>query len=490
MEEPTIQPVPAGEPVSLSDVPLAPPRPSQDVFGQRLQRRRRRLFWRRTTLVTLGLCILAGIWLRFTESGRDITGTVGLGVQMYRSQNPNLIFDQFGSDQVNILLIGRDQNQKVIFHRGKAVWHVADNSPARSDTMIVVCLDRAHNKIRMVSLPRDAMVHMPPNKYDVDLAKLNAAHAYGGPAMLIQTLHDQLGLTIHRHAVIQFSGFKKLIDKVGGVEVDVMGALKRNGSRGDLNYDDNWGGLHIHLKPGQQWLNGEQAHNYVRFRMDLEGDPGRIRRQQQVMRALAKRIMQQPVYKLPGLIQEVRKNFLSDLTEPELASAATFARGIGASGKIQPITLFGYFGDRGKFILNRPKNERLLSYIFGPTFNADHFLPQEPWTTRDEMGLENDTSPEARAILTGAGLLGHQRLASSTPAASSTEASSQEPTDTTPTSEPRTHRTHRPRRTATPLRPATHATLSVEDRFREGLGATHESPQPPKSPESPVPQPD
>jgi LCP family protein required for cell wall assembly len=352
-------------------------------------------------------------YLKFTKAGQDTTKTIQEGYQAYKEirKDPDLIFTNSNSDIVNILLIGRDVNWKIarVYDpktKTYRPYQVHDpNASARSDTMIVVSLDKLRNEIHMVSLPRDARVHMPPNQYHVRRAKLNAAHAYGGPELLIQTIHDELGLDIHHYAVINFDGFKNLIDRVGGVQVNVIGALHRDGSRGNLNYDDNWGNLHIHLKPGMQTLNGQQAHNYVRFRMDLEGDPGRIKRQQSVMRALAKSLMHQPFYRIPGLVQDIRKQFKTDLSNAEIASAADFAKDIGDASKIQPLTMFGIYGNRGSLILNRSKNIQLFEYLFGPTFDASLFLENSPSTERDEMGEENNSSPGAKAILRRAGLI-------------------------------------------------------------------------------------
>jgi LCP family protein required for cell wall assembly len=263
----------------------------------------------------------------------------------------------------------------------------------------------------MVSLPRDAMVRLASNDVGVRRTKLNAAHAYGGPELLMRTLHDELGITIHHYAVIKFEGFKKLIDQVGGITVNVDGALKRDRRtgklyRGNMKYDDNWGNLHIDLKPGVQKLNGEQAHNYVRFRMDLEGDPGRIRRQQTVMRALAKQIMQASPFAIPGLVKEVRRQFETDLTDDQIGSMAGFAKSIGDPAKIQPLTLFGAYGHRGSVILNKPLNQKLLTAVLGPTFDSDKFLHRSPYTeTGNEIGSANNASPAALAVLREAGLL-------------------------------------------------------------------------------------
>jgi LCP family protein required for cell wall assembly len=375
-------------------------------------------FWRGLGVVLL-LAIVAGVaYVKLTPHGRDTYEALTNGVKVaYQvKQNPTLIFDDAGSDHVNILLIGRDVNYKpakVYDPRTKTYrpFHVVDkDSPARSDSMIVMVLDKTKGTLRMVSLPRDATVHLPPNEYHVRRGKLNAAHAYGGPALLLQTLHDELGLTIQHYAVIKFDGFKKLIDQVGGVEVNVEGALLRNREtgklyRGNLKYDDNWGNLHQNLKPGMQTLNGQQAHDYVRFREDIEGDTGRMRRQQQVMRALAKKIMHAGPFEIPSLIKELRRQFETDLTDDQLASAAYFTRALGDSTKVQPITLFGVYSSRGSMTLNRPKNEKLLKAIFGSTFNKKNFLVNSPSTDDDEIGMTNDSNPGAQEVLREAGLI-------------------------------------------------------------------------------------
>jgi len=395
----------------VHDAPNNTKNEPRDAFASQLNNKKPRA--KKSWLKSVGIFVVLvaiglGLFLKFTQYGRNLSSIaqdVPKVIEVH--QNPNLIFDSVNSNIVNILLIGRDVNYKIIFKHGKPIAHVYDeNTPARSDSMILLSLDKDKRTLRMISLPRDAIVHMPPNQYHVRTAKLNAAHAYGGPAMLEQALHDDLGITVHRYAVIRFSGFEKLVDQVGGVDVDVIGALLRGGKRGDLNYDDNWGNLHIHLKPGMQHLNGKEAHDYVRFREDMEGDPGRIRRQQQVLRALGKKMTEQPIYKIPGLVQEVRQQFKTDMSDQEIASAAYFLRSLGPAAQMHPITLFGVYATRGDVILNRPKNIKLLSYLLGSTFDPSIFLQNSPSSERDELGPENDSSPEAKELLRAAGLLG------------------------------------------------------------------------------------
>lgn len=493
----------------MHDAPNNTKNESRDAFAAQLNNKKPRA--KKSWLKSVGILVVLaaiglGIFFKFTQYGKNlfaIAKDVPKVIEV--KQNPNLIFDSVNSNIVNILLIGRDVNYKIIFKHGKPIAHVYDeNTPARADSMIVLSLNKDKHTLRMISLPRDSKVHMPPNKYNVHTAKLNAAHAYGGPAMLEQAIHDDLGITIHRYAVIRFSGFEKLVDDVGGVDVDVIGALLRGGKRGDLNYDDNWGNLHIHLKPGMQHLNGKEAHDYVRFREDMEGDPGRIRRQQQVLRALGKKVTEQPIYKIPGLVQEVRQQFKTDMSDQEIASAAYFTRSLGPAAQMHPITLFGVYATRGDVILNRPKNIKLLSYLLGSTFDPSVFLQNSPSTERDELGPENDSSPGAAEVLRAAGITDGN--SDSTSAENSDRSDSPSPTvenePASRSSSPRVARRHAARKTVqvedsstTPrIRPedSPHKihNLSVDDSspaapIRQMSGDTHQSDQ-----SSPVPRPE
>ena len=155
-----------------------------------------------------------------------------------------------------------------------------------------------------------------------------------------------------------------------------------------------------------QHLDGTQAVGYARFRYDREGDPGRIRRQQQVMRALAKKITSVPLLQLPGVVGEAKKQFQSDMSDEEMASMALFVKNIGADAKISPLTVFGIGADDGSdIILNKPENIKLFSYIFGDSFNEKNFLNRSPETDKDELGITNNRNPAAIEVLREAGIL-------------------------------------------------------------------------------------
>lgn len=411
----------------MAQAPVIPPPPTTetpDTFGKQLKQRKKSRFWRNLGLLCL-LVIGAGVGYGvFTQKGRETADTVVQVGKTYLvvKQDPDLIFTNVGSDHVNILLIGEDRNWKetTVFNPklGRKVrWHEIDrDTPPRADTMIVVSLDKLSGKIRMLSFPRDTTVRWRDDEGRRHKTKMNAVYAAGGrdqtarQDFLKRFLLNEMGLRIDRVANIKLEGFTKLVDQVNGVYVDVDGALMRNRRtgkfyRGNIDYKDNYGQWEVHLKPGKQWLNGDQAHGYVRFRKDFIGDPGRIKRQQQVMQALARRIMEQPFWKLPDIAKEVRQQFNADLSDEEMASAALFAKNRGGGLKISPVTPFGIYESDGDVRMNQPENVKLFTTIFGSSFDPNHFLVRSPSTERDEIGRLNNTAPAAQEVLREAGLL-------------------------------------------------------------------------------------
>ncbi|MBI2265836.1 MAG: LCP family protein [Armatimonadetes bacterium] len=213
-----------------------------------------------------------------------------------------------GRERVQVLVLGTDTNwtEKNIMY----------TKNTRSDTMILATLLLEQKKINLLSIPRDTRVEIPGRGF----AKINEAHAIGGVPLTLQTVQAFLGVPIDYHVRIKVSGLKNLVDAMGGVDVAV---------EKDMDYDDNWGHLHIHLKKGLQRLNGEQAMGYSRFRHDEEGDYGRVRRQQQLTKCIQKRIAEpEMLLRIPQLAQVATENVESDLTASHLVDLAQIYKGI------------------------------------------------------------------------------------------------------------------------------------------------------------------
>lgn len=168
--------------------------------------------------------------------------------------------------KINILLVGIDQRY--------------EDEMSRSDTNLLLSIDPVNKKLTLISLPRDSLVTLPGYEGDEKLAH---AHSYGGVPLLIKTVESILNIEIPYYVEVNFEGFKKMIDLIGGITIDV---------EKDMDYESYLGDVKIHLKKGLQHLNGEKALEYVRFRMDETGDIGRMERQQKFIKAVIKQALE------------------------------------------------------------------------------------------------------------------------------------------------------------------------------------------------------
>jgi LCP family protein required for cell wall assembly len=140
----------------------------------------------------------------------------------------------------------------------------------RTDTIILVHVSPGQKKAVMVSIPRDLKVNIPGHGQD----KINAAYAFGGPDLLVKTIADNFGVPVNHYVEVDFAGFLKVVDALGGVRL-----CNNSGHR----LDDSFANLH--MAPGCQNMNGAQALAFVRAR-HIDSDFGRIGRQQQFLRAV------------------------------------------------------------------------------------------------------------------------------------------------------------------------------------------------------------
>ena len=202
-----------------------------------------------------------------------------------------------------------DRNDELLVARDKATFMIMgvderSDDVGRSDTLMVVTIDPAKNEAALLSIPRDTRVAIPRRGYD----KINAAYAYGGEELTQATVEDFLGIRIDHYIIINTHAFQKIVDAIGGIDIDVE---KR------MYYEDPWdddGGLIIDLRPGMQHMDGKTAVTYVRYR-DEEGDIGRVRRQQKFMKACVEAVTTPAIIpRLPGIISGVLDSVRTDLS--------------------------------------------------------------------------------------------------------------------------------------------------------------------------------
>jgi LCP family protein required for cell wall assembly len=226
----------------------------------------------------------------------------------------------FGKNRIRVLIAGLDYDYDGLDQE--------TSKHSRTDIIMAVSLDFAHRRIEELSIPRDMVATMP----DGQRAKINEAQSEGGITESQSVVAQWLGIPgFDRYVVLRIDTTKDLIDALGGVDVNVENsdALTHSGANGPVDYDDSWGHLHVHLKPGLQHLTGAQAVGYARFRHDWCSDPCRIMRQQEVIRSMVDRIEHDrfnTVAHATALLGVIGKDIDTNMTTAEeLASAMTFS---------------------------------------------------------------------------------------------------------------------------------------------------------------------
>ncbi len=175
-------------------------------------------------------------------------------------------------DAVNYLLVGSDRRDGMTAADIKRL-HVGRADGQRADTMILVHVSRTQQKATLLSFPRDSYVDIPGHGRD----KLNAAYAFGGAALAVQTIEAATSIHIDHYLEINFLGFEKMVNALGGIEVCSARPLR----------DEK---ANLALPAGRHTLNGTQGLAYVRARyVDGRGDLGRIQRQQQFLGAIVRK---------------------------------------------------------------------------------------------------------------------------------------------------------------------------------------------------------
>jgi len=219
----------------------------------------------------------------------------------------------------NVLLLGVDERD------GEA--------GARTDTIILMNVDNKHNRVAMLSIPRDTRVNIPGRGTD----KINNACVFGGPELTAKTVSELVGIPVKNYVVANFEGFEGVVDSLGGVTMDV--------ERNMYHYDDIYPEHTIDLKKGVQLLDGYKALQYVRFRGDALGDISRTERQLKFLTVLGDEAMQpSTVTKLHKLVPSIYRCVDTNLPLNQMAKLALAARNLG-SLEIVTQTLPGRFLD-------------------------------------------------------------------------------------------------------------------------------------------------
>jgi LCP family protein required for cell wall assembly len=227
-----------------------------------------------------------------------------------------------GNERLNVLLLGIDTREN-------------DPSTRNTDTILVVSLDPLNKTAAMLSIPRDVYINKP-GTYQ---GKINGAFSFGGPDLVRKLVDDLLGIRIHSYALVNFDGFYKTVDGVGGIVVDAKRPIR------DESYPTaDYGVERINILVGPQLMHGDVALEYARSRHDTN-DYSRARRQQEVIGALRTRIGQPQVLRtLPSLIDAIGSTIETDFDPASVLPLARTGTGID-SADIKSDVLYPCGGD-------------------------------------------------------------------------------------------------------------------------------------------------
>ncbi|HEY5257610.1 MAG TPA: LCP family protein [Candidatus Baltobacteraceae bacterium] len=231
----------------------------------------------------------------------------------------------FGKNHLLVLVVGLDYD-----YTSKDEEY---STQGRSDVIKAINLDFDHQQIYEVDVPRDMVATMPGGRQ----AKINEAMSDGGIKEAQQVIAQFLGIPgFDRYVILRVDSMQQIITAIGGVNVNVedSSCVKNHQCKNQdrLDYVDTWGHLNIHLKPGYQHLNGTQALGYSRYREDWCGDPCRLMRQSQVVRAMLDKIKSDKLNTMlhaGQLISIVKKNTTTNMNQDELKSLAIYFSSIG-----------------------------------------------------------------------------------------------------------------------------------------------------------------
>lgn len=255
----------------------------------------RTVAWAMAAVVVLGGAGAAFAVMKLNKniSGVDINAALG----KHRPKSPN-------NGSMNILVLGSDSRA------GKNGEYGKSDGTARSDTAMVVHINKKHDKASVVSIPRDTMVQRPDcakkgggQTVPGQKAMFNSAYQVGGPACTVKTVESLSGLRMNHFAEVDFAGFQKLINTLGGVDITTKKPIHDNSS-------------HLNLPAGKHRLTGKQSLGLVRTRHGVGdgSDLGRIQLQQAFIKALLKQVNNVGVFSSPKKMYDLADTATSALT--------------------------------------------------------------------------------------------------------------------------------------------------------------------------------
>lgn len=255
------------------------------------------------------------------------------------------------------------KNELLFLMMGVDAEDVNKSKGTRTDTMMLTRVNFDTGKINILSIPRDTRLSIKGN-----MDKVNAAHAIGGTDLSIETISDFLALDLKYYVKVDYKIVQEIVDKIGGVEIDVPLNMKYNDPTAEPP-------LKINIKKGLQTLDGKNAHDFLRWRHNndytvgyADGDVGRIQAQQYFIKELIKQTLKaKNILKLPSLIKSYYENVDTNIPLGLMLKGAASAAKIDVEN-MQTATVPGlgqYVGAVSYYIYDREATNLLVEEMFG-----------------------------------------------------------------------------------------------------------------------------
>ena len=196
----------------------------------------------------------------------------------------------------NILLMGGDTRD------------MNSENYGRTDSMIILSINRDESLVKMTSIMRDTWVEFPGTGKS---HKINAGNVFGGPELAVKTVNTYFGTDIEDYVIVNMEDMEEIVDLLGGVDIETTAAERKEIEGGA--YESSNGMTH---------LNGKQAVSFSRIRY-IDSDYSRVMRQQRVLLAMAKKAQDMEVDALMDIAGEVSEIIVSSLEKEELKELAT-----------------------------------------------------------------------------------------------------------------------------------------------------------------------
>jgi len=282
---------------------------------------------------------------------------VGWGVQAYRDvrdmYEAYLIRQEANRGEVDVRFDG--YTNVLVLGLDDAV-NMDSAEEKRADAILLISMENATGKVRILNIPRDTWVKMAQDKGETRLANV---YAVGGAPLMVRTINQMFDISIHQYVVIDLATFGQIVDAVGGIDL----YIERN-----MDYDDPEAGLSIHMKQGYRHLDGVGAEHYLRYRSDDLGDLGRTQRQQKFVKAFyAKLLRVDTLPKVPAIADILKQNVT---TSAELFDSVHIGNVIRKLNIEPPRTIMlpGDFSrdDDTVWIMDRAATDEVIHELFPP----------------------------------------------------------------------------------------------------------------------------